>query len=207
MREPWRNALAHLHTFLGWERVETLYSGLEAVQRLKQKPVDAALQMMERGVNAPPSSSAGKLFDAIAALLGVSFDAVSSRDRRRSSLRRWRPSMRRANEGYGGALVEGDPVRFDWTPMWCGILEDLAAGVDAPLIAARFHVGLAETLAGTAASLARTHGCKTIVLCGGVFQNDLLLEATDVALAARGVEVLSPALSLLAMARFRSGRR
>ena len=78
--------------------------------------------------------------------------------------------------------------------MWCGILEDLAAGVDAPLIAARFHVGLAETLAGTAASLARKHGCKTIVLCGGVFQNKLLLEATVEALAAHGMEVLSPSL-------------
>ena len=195
MREPWRNALAHLHTFLGWERVETLYSGLEAVQRLKQKPVAVALQMMERGVNAPPSSSAGRLFDAIAALLGVSFDAVSYEGQAAIELEALAaPAMRRANEGYGGALVEGDPVRFDWTPMWCGILEDLAAGVDAPLIAARFHVGLAETLAGTAASLARTHGCKTIVLCGGVFQNKLLLEATDVALAAHGMEVLSPAL-------------
>ena len=75
-------------------------------------------------------------------------------------MRRWAPAMRRANEGYSGALGEGDPARFDWTPMWCGILEDLAAGVDAPLIAARFHVGLAETLAGAAASLARKHGSR-----------------------------------------------
>ena len=77
MREPWRNALAHLHTFLGWERVEKHYADLEVIQRLKQKPVATALQMMERGVNAPPSSSAGRLFDAVAALLGVSFDAAS----------------------------------------------------------------------------------------------------------------------------------
>jgi hydrogenase maturation protein HypF len=66
--------------------------------------------------------------------------------------------------------------------------------VDAPLIAARFHVGLAETLAGTAASLAQKHGCKRIVLCGGVFQNKLLLEATAEALAAHRVEMLSPSL-------------
>jgi hydrogenase maturation protein HypF len=195
MREPWRNALAHLHTFLGWSRVEKHYSDLEAVQRLKQKPLAAALRMMERGLNAPPSSSAGRLFDAIAALLGVSFDAVSYEGQAAVELEALAaPAMRRANEGYSGASVQGDPVRFDWTPLWRGILEDLAAGVDAALIAARFHVGLAETLAGTAASLARMHGCKTIVLCGGVFQNKLLLEATVEPLAAHGMEVLSPSL-------------
>ena len=104
------------------------------------------------------------------------------------------PAMSRATEGYRGALVEGDPARLHWTPLWCGILEDLAAGIDAPLIAARFHLGLAETLAETATAFAQKHGCKTIVLCGGVFQNKLLLEATVEALAARRVEVLSPSL-------------
>jgi hydrogenase maturation protein HypF len=195
MREPWRNALAHLHTFLGWERVEKHYSDVEAIRRLKRKPVATALQMMERGLNAPPSSSAGRLFDAVAALLGVSFDAVSYEGQAAIELEALAaPAMGRASGAYRGVLVEGDPARFDWTPLWCGILEDLAAGIDAPLIAARFHVGLAETLAGTAASLAQKHGCKAIVLCGGVFQNRLLLEATAGALAAHDIEVLSPSL-------------
>ena len=195
MREPWRNALAHLHTFLGWERVEKLYSDVDAIQRLKQKSVAAALQMMERGLNSPPSSSAGRLFDAVAAMLGICFDAVSYEGQAAIELEALAaPAMSRASEGYRGALVEGEPARLDWTPVWCGILEDLAAGADAPLIAARFHVGLAETLAGTAMPLAQRHGCSTIVLCGGVFQNKLLLEATVEALAANGIEVLSPSL-------------
>jgi hydrogenase maturation protein HypF len=195
MREPWRNALAHVHTFLCWDKVKALYSGLDVVQRLKQKPVAAALQMMERGINAPPSSSAGRLFDATAAALGVCFNAVSYEGQAAIELEALAaPAVDRAAEGYRGALVEGGPRRLDWTPLWCGILEDLAAGVDAPLIAARFHVGLAETLAGTAASLAQKHGCKRIVLCGGVFQNKLLLEATAEALAAQRVEVLIPSL-------------
>ena len=195
MREPWRNALAHLHTFLGWDRVGKLYSNVEIIQRLKQKAVAAALEMMERGLNTPPSSSAGRLFDAVAAMLGICFDAVSYEGQAAIELEALAaPAMSRATEGYRGALVEDNPARLDWTPLWCGILEDLAAGMDAPLIAARFHIGLAETLAETAASLVQEHGCKSIVLCGGVFQNRLLLEATVEALAAHAIEVLCPAL-------------
>ena len=107
--------------------------------------------MMERGLNTPPSSSAGRLFDAVAAMLGISFDAASYEGQAAIELEALAaPAMGRAAEGYRGTLVEGDPARLDWTPLWCGILEDLAAGIDAPLIAARFHLGLAETLAETA---------------------------------------------------------
>ena len=195
MREPWRNALAHLHTCLGWERVEKLYSDVEIIQRLKQKSVAAALQMMERGLNTPPSSSAGRLFDAVAAMLGICFDAASYEGQAAIELEALAaPAMGRAAEGYRGTLVEGDPARLDWTPLWCGILEDLAAAIDAPLIAARFHLGLAETLAETATAFAQKNGCKTIVLCGGVFQNKLLLEATIEALGAHAIEVLAPSL-------------
>ena len=195
MREPWRNALAHLHTFLGWEHVENCYSGLEVIQRLKQKPVSVALQMMERGVNAPLSSSAGRLHDALAAMLGVCFDAVSYEGQAAVELEALAaPAMSRATEVYRGTLVEGDPRRLDWTPLWCAILEDLAANTDASLIAARFHLGLADTLAEAVHCLAENLGCKSVVLCGGVFQNKPLLERVNEALAAHGLQVLSPSL-------------
>jgi hydrogenase maturation protein HypF len=128
-------------------------------------------------------------------MLGISFDAASYEGQAAIELEALAaPAMSRAVEGYRGTLVEGDPARLDWTPLWCGILEDLAAGIDAPLIAARFHVGLAETLAETAAPLAQEHGCTAIVLCGGVFQNKLLLEDTVEALGTHGIEVLAPSL-------------
>ncbi len=151
--------------------------------------------MMERGLNTPPSSSAGRLFDAVAAMLGICFDAASYEGQAAIELEALAaPAMTCAVEFYRGTLAEGNPARLDWTPLWCSILEDLAAGIHAPLIAARFHLGLAETLAETATSLAQKYGSKTIVLCGGVFQNKLLLEATVEALATNGIEVLSPSL-------------
>ena len=195
LREPWRNALAHLHTFLGWEEIEKRHGGLEAVQRLKQKPVAAALQMMARGLNAPLSSSAGRLFDAVAAMLGICFDAVSYEGQAAIELEALAaPAMDCASEGYRGDLIEDATARLDWTPLWRGILDDLSAGVDAPLIAARFHLGLARTLAAGALRLAKAHNCKTFVLCGGVFQNKLLLEGVNAALTAQGMSVLSSSL-------------
>jgi hydrogenase maturation protein HypF len=85
-------------------------------------------------------------------------------------------------------------ARLDWTPLWRSFLDDLAAGADAPLIAAKFHAGLADTLADAAVVLARINGCDTVVLCGGVFQNKILLEETGKKLAGHNLEVLSPAL-------------
>ncbi len=195
MKEPWRNALAHLQTFLGWDHVASRYGAIETIQRLREKPVATALQMMERGVNAPPSSSAGRLFDAIAAVLGICFDAASYEGQAAIELEALAaPAMTGATDGYRGTLVKGDPARLDWTPLWNGFLHDLAARTAGPLIAARFHLGLAETLAETAASLGEMHACKTMVLCGGVFQNKILLETVSEKLVAHDVEVLAPSL-------------
>ncbi len=194
MREPWRNALAHLHAFLGWDNVARRYGGLDLVKRLQQKPVALALQMVERGLNAPLSSSAGRLFDAVAAALGVCFDATSYEGQAAIELEALAaPAMERAGHGYRGAFVEGDPARLDWTPLWRELLDDLAAGADAPLIAAKFHAGLAATLAETTARLAARHVCKTVVLCGGVFHNKLLLEGVTQRVTAAGPQALSPA--------------
>ncbi len=194
MREPWRNTLAHLHTFLGWESVRTHYAGLEAVQRLAQKPLETCLRMMERGINSPPSSSAGRLFDAVAAALGLCFDAASYAGQAAIELEALAEgSMGDAGQGYGAALLPGEPAQLSWTPLWTAILQDLAAGTDRAIIAARFHRGLIETVAATAHSLAEAHGCEIAVLTGGVFQNKILLEGVSERLAGRGLKAVAPA--------------
>ena len=108
MREPWRNTLAHLHTFLGWENVRARHAGLEVVQRLERKPVETCLRMMERGINSPSSSSAGRLFDAVAAALGLCFDAASYEGQAAIELEALAEgAMAGAGTGYGAALLPG----------------------------------------------------------------------------------------------------
>ena len=194
MREPWRNTLAHLHTFLGWENVRAAFAGLETIQRLEGKPVDTCLRMMERGINSPHSSSAGRLFDAVAAVLGLCFDAASYEGQAAIELEALAEgAMAGAGAGYGAALPTGEPARVGWAPLWTAILQDLAAGTDCAVIAARFHRGLIETVAATAHSLAQAHGCDAAVLTGGVFQNKLLLEGVSERLASLGLKVVTPA--------------
>ncbi len=194
MREPWRNTLAHLHSFLGWEAVRASYPNLEAVRLLQEKPVETCLRMMERGINSPVSSSAGRLFDAVAAALGLCFDAAFYEGQAAIELEALAAgALPEAGAGYGSALLPGDPVRLGWAPLWTGILQDLAAGTDRAIVAARFHRGLIETLCATAHNLARAHGCETAVLAGGVFQNKILLEGVSERLARLGLNVIAPA--------------
>jgi hydrogenase maturation protein HypF len=103
------------------------------------------------------------------------------------------PEMHRARESYCGRLVEGEPMRLDWSPLWRALLADLEARIEPPLIAAKFHAGMADTVAEAGAELARRQGCNAIVLCGGVFQNKLFLERVSEKAGAMGFKVLSPA--------------
>jgi hydrogenase maturation protein HypF len=194
MREPWRNLFAHLETFLGWEAARAQYAGLDAVKRLESKPLQTCARMVERGINSPLSSSAGRLFDAVAALLDIRFDAASYEGQAAIELEALAEgAMSGAGEGYHAELLPGEPARLSWAPLWASMLSDLAAGVDRAIIAARFHRGLGETVAQTAHSLARAHGCETAVLTGGVFQNRLLLEGVSERLATLGLKPIAPA--------------
>jgi hydrogenase maturation protein HypF len=81
---------------------------------------------------------------------------------------------------------------LDPTPMWLALLGDLARGTPAPLMAARFHRGLARSLARLAVQLAHTHRTSTVALGGGVFQNRHLSELLLQALRAEGLTALLP---------------
>jgi hydrogenase maturation protein HypF len=83
---------------------------------------------------------------------------------------------------------------LEWLCLWRGVLEDLRAGKDRDLIAARFHQTLIGAIADLAVDLARSHSVKKIALTGGVFQNVILCEGVAVRLRERDLEVLIPRL-------------
>ena len=190
-REPWRNTYAQLSACLGWQSVVREYADLEIVEYLSGRPLDMMQKMIERGLNSPPASSAGRLFDAVAAALGVCRDAAAYEGQAAIELEALAARCFTAQQqaGYGFGFDGGT---LYWAPLWEALLQDIRAGVASAVIAARFHHALAGAVARTAAGLCGQHAVDTVVLSGGVFQNRLLLEQTARLLRERALVVLAP---------------
>ena len=77
MREPWRNTLAHLMSSFGWDEVRDRYPDLDIIRFLETQPLAGFRTMAEKGLNSPLASSCGRLFDAVAAAIGVCRERAS----------------------------------------------------------------------------------------------------------------------------------
>lgn len=197
-REPWRNTFAHLDSAFGWERCLSDHSDLDVVRFLGTRPVPALRAMIHNNINSPPASSCGRLFDAVAAALGICRERTSHEGQAAIELEACvdeRALVGEAAYPFAIDLAPCDlpssmPATLDSRPMWEALLRDLAEGTPAPIMAARFHRGLADAVVEMAVRLA--HGIETAVLSGGAFQNRILLELVMEGLRTRGFRVLAP---------------
>jgi hydrogenase maturation protein HypF len=188
IRQPWRMAAAYLDA-LGAANLNE--GGLDqsglGVARRNAARWDAILSMARRQVNAPITSSAGRLFDAVAAVLGVR-DQINYEGQAAVELEQL------ADPGETGAYpagIEPDaPFRARGMDLIAAAVEDLTAGVPREIIAARFHNGLASLIQAGCELLRERQGLGTVALSGGVFQNLLLLQRTVSGLESRGFHVL-----------------
>ena len=156
--DPWRNLLA---------RLDQAGMGAEAERLLPGKPLAPLRAAMARGVNAPLSSSAGRLFDAAAALAGCAPERQSFEGEAAMALEALarRGDAQAAPMGWDGAAL--DPA-----PLWPALL-----ALETPEeIAAAFHRGVAHSCAAAMRDLAARHGAAALAVTGGVAQNALLLE-------------------------------
>ncbi|HEB54957.1 MAG TPA: carbamoyltransferase HypF [Gammaproteobacteria bacterium] len=191
IREPWRNTFAHLLYSLGWERVVEDYAQLEMVDFLNDRPL-ASLQIMARkGLNSPLASSAGRLFDAVAAALGICRERAAFEGQAAIELEALAAAHFEQQVDFAYDF-EYQNNCLSWAPLWLSLLQDLVDEVAPGMIAARFHHAVANAVVETAASLCHQHKIDTVVLSGGVFQNRLLLARTSFLLRHQGVKVLSP---------------
>lgn len=183
IREPARVALALLADALGAKAVEA-DADLQGRLGMNATTTRGLLQMVTRGVNAPVTSSMGRLFDGVAALL-LSAKRVSYEGEAAA----WLESLasESAVDGYPLPVVEseGGVPRGDWRPLIRAILADIRGGVDTAVISARFH----QSLADWAAVVAHRHPHLPVVVGGGCFQNRLLLERLVATLRASGRRV------------------
>jgi hydrogenase maturation protein HypF len=182
IRQPWRMAAAYLGD-------AALASTGTAVARRHPDHWPVIVSMAARGVNSPLTSSAGRLFDAAAALLGVR-DAINYEGQAAVELEQLAdPAETRA---YPAPTLEygTGPFQARGSDLLHAVLDDQTSGVPAPLIAARFHHGVAALIEAGCLRLREQHGLSTVALSGGVFQNVFLLDAAVARLEARGFRVL-----------------
>ncbi len=191
MHEPWRNAYAHLDLAFGWDNVSKRYPQLEIIRYLKTKSLQAIDIMVKRGLNAPSASSTGRLFDAVAATLGLRQDKVSYEGQAAIELEAMAAGCNQEQAGQYDVDVDASSP-MNWRLLWQGMVDDLQKGVESEIIAMRFHNTLAWMIGQKAVYCNRDQAFKTIALCGGVFQNSLLLQAVSRHLQTRGFEVLVP---------------
>ncbi|MEU8269770.1 carbamoyltransferase HypF [Sphaerisporangium sp. NPDC049002] len=187
IRQPWRMAAA----YLGAGAPEGL-----GVRERNAGRWDAVAAMAARGVNAPPTSSAGRLFDAVAALV-TGRDTVTYEGQAAIELERIAaPGEQRAYPcrildpaatGTGGADGER-PFRVVGLDLVEAVVEDAGAG--AAVISARFHNGVARLVAEGCLRVRERTGLSTVALSGGVFQNLYLVERAAALLEERGFTVL-----------------
>jgi hydrogenase maturation protein HypF len=181
MREPRRAALGLLWALDGnpWEG-----PGREALREAFSGQERGLLsRALERGVNAPMTSSVGRLFDAVAALCGLR--QRTSYEAEAATALECAVDPDAAGEYELELGQETTPWVLDWRPALRSLLGDLAADTPTGVVAARFHAGLARGVA----KLAQASGQRRVVLAGGCFANRVLLEATVERLSELGCQV------------------
>jgi hydrogenase maturation protein HypF len=173
IREPWRMAAVFLSASYG-EAMTGL--DLDFVRRLDRPAWRILTRAVERGLNAPPTSSAGRLFDAVASLIGlrdrVEFEAQAAMELEAIVESNDEPPYPVDIEALGDHFVVRtvDVIR--------GVVLDLLAGRSPSVIAARFHTTLADVIGRACARVREQRGLGHVALSGGVFQNvRLLLES------------------------------
>jgi len=183
VKEPRRVALALLWELYGAAALER--DDLAAIRAFQPHERRLLAQMLRRGLNTPRTTSAGRLFDGVAALIGlhqqVSFEGQAAIALEFSA----DPSV---HDAYPFMVAQPgeSPVVLDWAPLVAAVLHDLQCGVSASIIAGRFHNALVEMIL----TVARLVGESRVVLAGGCFQNRRLTERATVRLREAGFDVL-----------------
>ncbi len=182
IKEPWRNAFGLLHHYFGdgWDAVNIPF-----IDFIKRQPnYELLLQAIGKKINCPLTSSAGRLFDAVAALLMIC--PVAGHHAQAPMLLEAKINHE-VKERYSFSLQS--PI--DLKPMITELIGDLEKKRDMAFIAARFHNTIVSINFTIACRIRKERGINRIVLGGGVFQNSYILEKTENMLNENGFETYS----------------
>ena len=179
-------AVSYLHRHFGRRFLE---ENLPFLTHVDSRALETLIRMIERGVNAPQTSSCGRLFDAVAALVGirtrVSYEAQAAIELESLLVEAGEDSYRLDLE------MEGPPWRIGTGSLFRDILRDLKRDLGPGIISRRFHNGVAEAFCRAARRVRDRTGLHRVCLSGGCFQNRFLFLRLQALLDSGGFEVFS----------------
>ncbi|HET6498514.1 MAG TPA: carbamoyltransferase HypF, partial [Coriobacteriia bacterium] len=186
IRRPARMAVG---TLLGLDPGLLRHPGAQPLlSRLAEGEQRLLTQMAARHVNSPPTSSFGRLFDAVAALAGVRDDALYEGQ---AAIELEAAIDPQTAGSYTFDLTGSGPAVIDQRPVIEAVLEDISTGTAASAIAARFHRAVVACIVTTAKVAAASSGLRHVALSGGVFLNRFVLEGAWQGIRDAGLEPLT----------------
>ncbi|MEW6584670.1 MAG: carbamoyltransferase HypF [Nitrospirota bacterium] len=186
VKEPWRIAISHIKSATGGEVFDYLDS-IGFIKRYGKERISSILQILDNKQFSPLSSGAGRLFDAISAMIGVC-DKGTFEGEPAIALE----AVTRAGivDDYPVDIKFKETMEVDFSHTILRIVEDVKKGTDAGIISSKFHNTIVTVISRIVEKLSSLHGIRDVALCGGVFQNMYLLERTIDRLRSSGMNVL-----------------
>ena len=192
IREPWRMGVSYLVLHFGREFLKL---DIPFVRQLNRPKVDLLLRMIDQGVNSPLTSSCGRLFDAVAALIGirqeVNYEAQAAIELEMAMGRSEMTSSEEDTPYPIRLLPDGDHWLISTRPLFETLLDDLGRNVSVAAISRRFHDGLVEGFVQLATLLRSKTALNRVCLSGGTFHNVYLSQRLEARLSEVGFEVFT----------------
>lgn len=184
IRHPWRVALAVLQAAgIEWhDRLPACSTVAEAERRILRR-------QLETNLHCSATTSMGRLFDAVAAIAGVK-QSITYEAEAAMNLEALAATAPAADDAYELLIEDGVPLTIDWRPAVARCVDDVLAGVERGVVAARFHRGVAGLVTEVCRRVRGATGINAVGLTGGVFQNALLVRLTAATLRDAGFDVV-----------------
>ncbi|HBR22102.1 MAG TPA: carbamoyltransferase HypF [Nitrospiraceae bacterium] len=185
IREPWRVAVSYIRYITGDEVIDYLES-IGFIEKYGSEKINAILGIIDNRDFSPLSSSAGRLFDTVSAILGIcgtnTFEGEAA-----MALESY--TIDNIEEDYPADIGLKDRIEIDFSLTLFRLIQDMAKGIGKDIVATKFHNTIVTIIAGVVQRLSTIHKLHDVVLSGGVFQNMYLLKNTIDSLKSIGMNV------------------
>ncbi len=190
IKEPWRMALSYIYEVYGDNCIPITCQILK--NWVRSEKIHLVKKLIKKGINSPLTSSVGRLFDAVATILGVR-ERINHEGQAAIELEML--SLRKKDSVYPFEITEqGDGFVVDARPLIEAILVENKRKVEPQVIATRFHWSVSSIILDVCKILRKRWGLNQVALSGGVFQNTLLVRQVVYLLTSSNFEVFLPKL-------------